>query len=88
MDRSSRCSICARAVPVVKGQIVVFNAIACSQCLIRPVCVEIEGVGVGVAHEIVELAVVERSAAPIALDHEHLVAILGVDVIVLHVENC
>lgn len=39
-------------------------------------------------HEVVECAVVDGAATTVTLDHEHLVAILGVDVVILHIEDC
>jgi hypothetical protein len=41
-----------------------------------------------VSHKVVELTVIDRAAATVALDHKHLVAVLRVNMVVLHVENC
>jgi hypothetical protein len=77
---ASPVQACAREV--AKRDTVVLDPPARLRLALRPGGVEVEGVGVAVAGEIGKQGVVEESAAAIGLDHQHLVAVLGVDVLV------
>ena len=48
----------------------------------RPVCVEVEGVGVTVPDKVLERYAGDCAVAAIGLEHEHLVGLPGVDVAV------
>jgi hypothetical protein len=52
-----------------------------------PGCVDVESVGVAVAHEIVECRGLQTSGSTVGFYHHHLVAVMGVDVVVFNIGN-
>lgn len=73
------------ALPVGEGQVLVLDTVASDLALAGPGRVDLEGVGVAVADEVLELGVLEGTITTVVLDHEHLVGVGGVDVAVVDV---
>ena len=63
------------------------DAVSGVESPVGPVLVDVEGVGVRVADEIAERAVTHVPVASVRLNHDHLVGLPGVDVVVLNVGN-
>ena len=86
-DGSSLMAIGAGSGPAGEGHVGVENTVAGDGLHGAPLGIEVEGVGVGVASEVLESNVVDGAAAAIGLEHVHLVRTLGVDVVVLDIVN-
>lgn len=78
-------AIGASSRPAGEGHVGVENAVAGDGLHGAPLGIEIEGVSVGVAGEVLESNVVDGAAAAVGFEHVHLVGALCIDVLVLDV---
>lgn len=82
VERRALDSVGAVSFPVVEGDSGVEDSFAGDGAHGGPVGVEVEGVGVVVADEVVECDVGDGAVAAVGFEHEHLVGVGGVDVAV------
>ncbi len=82
VDRSAPVSVGAGPFPVRKVEILILDPVSRLQLELRPMAVKVERVGILVADEIGEGALPHRPVAPVGLDHEHLVAVDGIYLVV------
>ena len=85
LDGGAARAVATGPSPMGEGQVVVLDAVAGAGGLRGPEGVEVEGVGVGMAGEVMELGVLEGAGAAVGFDHEHLVAVLAIYVLVENV---
>lgn len=71
-----------------EGQVGVGDATAGYDGLSAPGTVNIKGVGIAMSHEIVKCCTGQATRTTVRLDHHHLVAVLGVDMVIVDVGNC
>ncbi len=82
LDRTTLGAIRAGPFPVAEGNVMVENAVTRSLGLGGPIAVEEETVCVVMSNKVLESDVMDGSTATIRLEHEHLVGIDGVYVVV------
>ena len=82
-----RCSLNTNRVvtlPVIEGDAVVQDAVTCDRADRGPVRIEVEAVSIVVSNEVVERDLGDTAVSAVGLQHDHLVAVDGIDVIVLN----
>ena len=82
VQRGSLGAVGAVAFPVGEGDAVVENSVAGDGVDGGPVSVQVEGVGVFVADEVVEGDLRNGAVAAVGFEHVHLVRVDGVDIVV------
>jgi len=80
VDWRTNFTICTGAFPVVECEVGVEYSVAGCKGLISPVCVEIQGVGVRVADEVLEYTIGDCAVSAVRLEHHHVVRLPSVDV--------
>lgn len=85
LDWASLHTIGGSAGPSAETDVCVGDTVTIDDIHGRPGRVKVQGVGVGVAHEVVESDILHGARAAVRLDHVHLVRVVSVHVVVLDV---
>jgi hypothetical protein len=80
VDWRTNFTICTGAFPVVECEVGIEYSVAGCKGFISPVGIEIQGVSVRVADEVLEYTIRDGAVSTVGLEHHHVVRLPSVDV--------